>query len=244
MKNSPKNPDFSLILPCYNESKHITSNVAEIINVLENSNYKFEIILIDDKSLDNTIDFIKKLAKKFNQIKYFFHQKNLGRGATVMDGIRRAKGDIVGFIDIDLEVAPQYIPYLVSIIKLGKADIVVGRRFYPFILFPLNHVLRVLSSKIYSKLIKFTLNLPIEDTESGYKFFNRNKILPILPSVIDKHWFWDTEIIARSLIAKLKVKEVPVLFLRNRDKTSTVKLLPDTVKYLKALYLFKRNLKK
>ena len=91
-------------------------------------------------------------------------------------------------------------------------------------------------------LATFILDLKFKDTEAGYKFFNRKKILPILEKTKDKHWFFDTEIVARSYWSGLKIKEIPVLFIRRNDKASTVRLIPDTYAYLKALWNFKKSL--
>lgn len=242
-KKLVKKIDFSLILPCYNEAEHIEKSIPKAISVLENSKYSYELILIDDKSSDNTADLIKKISKNKSKIRTYFHENNQGRGATVTEGLRLAKGKIAGFIDIDLEVSPDYIPGIINKLINDKVDIVIGHRYYPFSFYPLNSLTRVLSSKIYSLIVKGVLKLSIRDTEAGYKFFKRNKITKILPKIRDKHWFWDTEIIARSISEGLTVKEMPVLFLRNPNKTSTVNLLPDTIKYLQALFNFKWSVK-
>ena len=235
--------DLTLILPCYNEAEHIHKSIPRIIAVLENSKYSYELILIDDKSTDNTADLIKKLNKQYSKMHIYFHDKNQGRGATVTEGLRLAKAEVAGFIDIDLEVSPGYIPEIVSILKNGKTDVIVGYRHYPFIFLPLNSLMRFLSTKIYSFIVKSVLKLPIHDTESGYKFFNRKKIVKVLRKIKDKHWFWDTEIIAHSVLEGLRTKEIPVLFLKNPNKTSTVNLFSDAMQYLIALYRFKKSLK-
>lgn len=239
---SPR-PDFTLVLPCYNEGEHILDSIEEIITTLNESKYACEIILIDDKSTDNTKACIFKIIKKHKEIKAYFHSKNEGRGATVAEGIEKAKTNIVGFIDFDLEVSPVYIHHLVSIIKNGEADIAMGHRHYVFHPFNYDDLIREILSRGYSILIKYFLRLPFRDTEAGYKFFNKTEILPILKQTGDRHWFWDTEIIARSYFSGLKIKEVPVLFLRNWGKTSTVHIIPDTIGYLKALINFRKSLK-
>jgi len=107
-------------------------------------------------------------------------------------------------------------------------------------------LLDILASKIYALAVKTLLKISIEDTEAGYKFFKRSKILPILSKVRDKHWFWDTEICVRAYWSGLKISEIPVLFIRRRDKKSTVKLIPDTYDYIKKIIKFRlqnRNLK-
>lgn len=232
-------PDFTLILACYNESPHIYKNISEIITMLELSRYSYEIILIDDKSQDNTAQKIGEIVKKYKYCKAIFHKANVGRGGTVMEGIFNASSDIVGYIDIDLEVRSDYILRFVNIIKRREADLVVGQRIEQFLIFPLDIFLRIVLSKVYAYIVKLMLNLPVNDTEAGYKFFYRPKILPILDNIQSKHWFWDTEIIDQSFTKKLKIKEIPVLFIKNPAKKSTVRLIPDIISYIKSLYQYK-----
>jgi len=243
-KTKIQKPDLSLVLPCYNESSHIDKNIGKIIDVLDNSEFSYEIILIDDKSKDKTIENIKNISKKYRNIRTFFNEKNIGRGGTVMGGILKSESDIAGYIDIDLEVSCGYIPKFVRMLKNDEADVVIADRHYPSKFFTLRYLLRVILSRGYSFFIRKLLYLNVRDTEAGYKFFKKNKIIPILPKVEDTHWFWDTEIVVRSLIEGLRIKEVPVVFFRNKDKKSTVRLLPDTIAYLKAIFKFKRSLNK
>lgn len=228
------------MLPCYNEAEHLQESFPKIVSVLKKLKKNFELIIIDDCSLDNTSEIIEKFVSenKFLAIRYVKHKKNVGRGGTVSEGIILARGRIAGFLDIDLEVSPNYIPYFIECIDRNKADVVIGRRMYSF---SLRNFHRFIASKVYTLLIQHSLGLPVRDTEAGYKFFKREKILPILKMTNDKKWFWDTEIIARSDMANLKIKEIDVIFRRRQDKTSTVRFSRDIIGYVKALVHFKRT---
>lgn len=85
--------------------------------------------------------------------------------------------------------------------------------------------------------------MPLEDTEAGYKFFNRLAILPILDSCINRGWFWDTEILVRAQRAHLTLQAIDVEFKQRSDKTSTVSPLKDSLDYLKAMITLKRALR-
>ena len=80
------------------------------------------------------------------------------------------------------------------------------------------------------------------DTESGYKFFNRRKIMPVLKKTEHPHWFWDTEVVVWSLKSGLTVKEMPVLFLRRFDKKSSVRIFQDVVDYMVSLWKLRQKL--
>ena len=228
--------DVSLILACYNEAEIFKDSVDRIIHALNQTDYTWEIIFVDDKSQDNTKELIKKTLKKYprHNLSAYFHTINQGRGQTVIDGFKQSQGRIVGFIDIDLEVGEWYLPKFISAIEAGS-DVVTAWRIYDF---NLRSLIRWFGSKGYFCLQKKLLRLPLHDTEAGYKFFNKAKIMPILKKCQHQDWFFDTEVLARAFEAKLKIQEIPVAFVRRFDKTSTVRLIPDSFKYLINLFKF------
>ncbi len=231
-----KKIDLSLVLACYNEQEIFDSSVKKIIDTLNRSGYGWEIIFVEDKSQDKTRELIKKALKKYARfnLSAYFHDQNRGRGKSVTDGFLRATGRYVGYIDIDLETSDTYIPKFLKVLDNG-ADLVSASREYPF---EWRSLSRWLASKGYSALRKLFLGLPYADTEGGYKFFRREKLLPLLESVRHEGWFFDTEIMALAHAAKLKVVEIPVVFIRNHHKTSTVRLIPDSYTYLVDLIKF------
>lgn len=231
---------LSLILACYNEGPTLATNLKKIKEVLDSTIYIWEIICIDDKSDDETYRILSSFAKGKKNVHIFKHETNIGRGGTVQDGIKIAKGDVVGFIDVDLEISPIYIPEFIRSVESGW-DVVIATRIYKE---SLTSLFRWVLSKGYNQLTKYYLSLKFKDTEAGYKFFNQKKILGIVRETKDQGWFFDTEIVARSFYKKLKIKEIPVLFLRREDKQSTVRILHDTIAYLKAIVRFKKEIKK
>jgi len=243
--------DLSIIIACYNEGITFRQSVEKIINVLKTLKKNWEIIFVEDKSLDETAQTVKKLIDSIKnsrlrlvnsdfggQAQVIFHKKNMGRGKSVSDGIKSSRGSICGYLDVDLEVSADYIPLFVNEVDKGF-DMVVGKRFYES---NFKAITRVAASKIYAFVVRNFLKVPIEDTEAGYKFFKRSKIMPILSRVRDKHWFWDTEICARSFWMGLKISQIPVFFVRRSDKKSTVRLLPDTLAYLTKIIKFRREM--
>lgn len=221
--------NHSLILPCYNEEAIFTESVQRIIRMLTNSKLDFEIIFVDDKSIDRTPELIAAICKKYPFCRALYHKSNTGRGKAVTDGIRAARGRVVGYIDIDLEVSPVYIPEIVSLILKNKADIIIGKRIYRT---TAASIFREILSRGYLWLADIMLQTGKLDTETGYKFARRVKILPILNKTKHQHWFWDTEIIVYAKRAGLRILEYPVLFIRRTDKKSSVRVIPDMVDYV------------
>lgn len=231
---------FSLILPVFNEGSSFEASIKNIYKILGKLKKTYEVIFVEDKSTDGSIEILKKISHKLPNTKVIFHSKNQGRGKSVSDGLYAAKGKYAGFLDVDLEVSADYILLFIKELEKGF-DLIVGKRFYEK---NLTAVTRVASSVGYKLIVHSLLHLPIDDTEAGYKFFRRDKILPVLSKTTEKGWFWDTEICARSYWAGLKITQVPVLFIRRLDKASTVRLIPDTLSYLKNIYRFRTQIPK
>jgi len=233
--------DYSLILPCYNEGAHFFGSVADILSSLSLFRYRYEVIFVDDGSTDGTKRKIGAVCKKNSQCRYVFHPENKGRGAAVATGIRSANAGIVGYMDIDGEVSALYMPRLVEFIRDGYADVVVGKRVYRT---SFSSLIREMASVGYHRVANFLFHTQGIDTESGYKCFRKKVFLPVLETIKSTHWFWDTESIVLSQRQGLVVKEVPVLFIRRRDKPSSVRLLPDTISYCKHMWELYWRLKK
>jgi glycosyltransferase involved in cell wall biosynthesis len=230
--------DFSLVIACYNEEPLLEESVKEVVQVLDSTCWTYEVIFVDDCSQDSTREIIDRLIKKYknNNFRKLFHEKNTGRGRTVTDGIRLAQSDIVGYIDIDLEVPARYVPSMITALKNG-ADLATAHRVYK-IHWRLFH--RFVLSTGYKWLTRSLLGVNLKDTETGFKFFNRDRILPILGQVEDEHWFWDTEVMVRSLLQGYRIVEIPCLFIKRYDKRSSVNIFQDSFDYFVKLWRFRR----
>ena len=232
-------PDLSLVLPCYNEEGLFVESVTRIMEVLDASRVSYEIVFVDDASSDHTKRLIREFCARYPFMHAVYHDKNCGRGQTVMDGIRASKGTVAGFIDIDCEVSPVYIPSMVSIILKKYADVAIGRRYYRT---SPRAIVREVLSRGYQWLSDKMIGTGGLDTETGYKFFDRKKILPVFSQTHQKGWFWDTEIMVMASRVGLTIVEVPVLFLRRFDKISSVNIIRDTIDYVVQLWLFRKRL--
>jgi glycosyltransferase involved in cell wall biosynthesis len=153
----------------------------------------------------------------------------------VLDGIRAARGRFVGFIDIDLEVHARYILPCLLALEDGY-DVATALRIYRFNLRSLD---RYILSRGYRWLMRRLLDVPLQDTETGFKLFRRDRILPVLDACQDRGWFWDTEIMVRAHHAGLRTIEIPALFLRRFDKQSSVNAIGDSIDYFVKLWRFR-----
>ena len=233
-------PQLSIVLACYNEEEILESSFRELRDTLLRFDRSVEIVLVDDLSRDRTRLLIDKLvaAHQDLDLRVILHEVNRGRGATVTDGFRAARGQIAGYLDIDLEVHCRYIPSLVQAIEAG-ADIATVRRIYAF---QLRYIDRYFMSRGYSSLVRRLLGTRLHDTETGFKFFRRDRLMPIIDEIEDGRWFWDTEFMIRSERKGLRIAEIPGAYVRREDKTSTVSGLRDSIDYFVRLMRFRASL--
>lgn len=233
--------DLSIVLACYNDAKYLEESINEIFKVLDLMNLSYEVIFVYDCGTDNTLKVIEDIIKKHSRvkrIKKIVHEKNEGRGRSVRDGIKTAEGDIVGYLDVDLDTHPRYILAMVSAILNDGYDVATAFRFYkiqPSLTFIFRHII----SHGYRFLSRVLLDERLKDSESGFKFFKRKKIMPLVRISRYNGWFWDTEIMAYCIYKGLKVKEISCVFDRRLEKKSSVRVIQTVIAYFISLMKFK-----
>jgi hypothetical protein len=230
-----------VVIACYNEEPLLAESFGEIRETLDDLRRPYEIVFVDDVSRDRTREVIRTLVESHPEVptQVILHERNRGRGASVSDGFRAARGEIVGYFDVDLEVHPRYVASLVRAIEKG-ADVATVRRIYAFQLRSLD---RYFMSRGYSWLVRKLLGTAVRDTETGFKFFRREAGLPVLAEVEDEGWFWDTEFMLRAERRGLRIAEIVGAYVRRYDKVSSVHGLHDSVRYFARLLAFRRTLR-
>lgn len=111
---------LSIIMPCYNCSSTLEEAVDSIFR--QNLKTPFEVVMVDDGSNDNTKELIKKLADKYKEIKYFFHEENKGGGATRNTAVANSNGDIIFCLDSDDILAENTLPKMIDYLDQKNCD--------------------------------------------------------------------------------------------------------------------------
>lgn len=128
MANSKEQKLVSIIVPCYNEEEALPLFYAETVKVLKSLKEKYELILVNDGSSDNTLKVMKDLAKKDKNVNYLSFSRNFGKESAMYAGICNASGDYVGFIDADLQHPPILIKEMIEKLESGEYDCAACRR--------------------------------------------------------------------------------------------------------------------
>ncbi len=197
-------------MPAYNEGARIFDNISTTMGVLNDAGLTFEIIAIDDGSSDNTLSEIKRAAETFPLVKAASNKHNMGKGMALKNGFAAASGDIVVFMDADLDIHPSQISNLIDKLDSGQCDVVVTSKHHPEskLSYPLS---RKIVSYVYYLIIKILFNLPVRDTQTGLKLFRHEVLDHAFHRMLVKTYAYDVELLAITVSAGYTVKEIPVV---------------------------------
>ena len=198
---------LSIIIPCFNEESTIKIIVEK---VLKFNLYEKEIIIVDDCSTDSSRQIIEKLALENSNIKFFFLEKNLGKGAALSKGFFEASGDIILTQDADLEYDPSDYPKLLKPFIDTDADIVYGSRFLGGDYVRLHFFWHFLANKLLTLITNLVTNLNMSDMETGYKVFKSSVIKSI--KIKERSFGVEPEITVKLAKQKLVFYEVPISY--------------------------------
>lgn len=230
---------LSVLMPAYNEGKRIRESLEETKKTLDSFNLDYEIILIDDASKDNTFSE----AKKVKGVKIFNYQKNGGKGNALKYGFKFATGDLVCFLDSDLELHPKQIQLFLDYMDKHKADIIIGSKRHPdsLVNYPLK---RKILSWGYSTFVRLLFGLDVKDTQVGIKLFKKEALDEIFPKILVKKFAFDLEVLVNAHKLGYKIVEAPITLnfrrLVEEKRISLLSALPmfkDTLAIAYRLYI-------
>lgn len=201
--NNPRPPDISFIIPVYNEEFNIPRVLENLHKTLRaQSDWNYEVIVIEDGSTDQTRKAIVEESKKYPDIDLILHDQNQGYTISIKDGIAFAKGKFLMYIGADEEFDCSELPAFVTPLLEGNADVILGVRWQrnAYKLF------RFFLSIIYIFLLNYLFKLRIND-------YNWSQAWPKeLLNQIDlrsKSLFVLPEIIIKAHDLKYRIKEIP-----------------------------------
>ena len=206
---TPTTPQLSVVMPLYNEAARIAANVEQTVGVLRMLG-PFELILVDDGSVDGSAQEIERLAELFPGEVIPLAMPHAGKGEALRRGARRARGEFVVFIDADLDLPPEQILFFVAIQRVKKADAVIGSKMHPdsTVDYPLR---RRIYSLGYFWLVKALFGLPVRDTQTGLKLVRRDLLLPALEQTQSQGFTLDLELLVRLVQLGAVMVEAPVV---------------------------------
>lgn len=218
-------PSLSLILPAYNEAAVIADAVAEADAALRQLAWRYEILVIDDGSNDDTALIVAGLSDQFQWLRLIQHDGNQGYGAALRTGFNAATCDLVAFTDadcqFDLEDLGRMIPWMAAY------PVFVGRR-----VDRQDAWRRKFFSWGYNQLVRRLLGTGVRDCDCALKLFRRSALRQLMPT--SRGFFVNTEMLAKARQLGLSVGEIGVHHRPRRAGFSKVSLMdiPKTLRVL------------
>lgn len=164
--------DISVIVPAFDECASLPELCAWIRRVMEEHNYSYEVIIVDDGSTDGSWDAITSLASENPSIHGIRFRRNYGKSAALYCGFARAEGDVVFTMDADLQDSPDEIPEMFRMVKEGGYDLVSGWKQHR----KDNALTKNLPSKLYNATARRITGIKLHDMNCGLKAY-RNEVV-------------------------------------------------------------------
>jgi glycosyltransferase involved in cell wall biosynthesis len=207
---------ISLMFPLYKDKRTVEFMITKSSSVLKKLKRKYEIIIVDDGCPQNSGKLAKKIAKRFSNIKVFFHKKNLGYGAALKTGLRKCKNDWIFVIDGDAEYDVEDLFRLLKVSK--NYDLVITCRYKKKY-----STYRIFVSWVYNAILRLIFNIKFRDISSGSRLVKRKLIKHI--KLKSNSTFIGAELVIKSKLAGYKVTQIGIhTFPRTFGTGSTVRL--------------------
>jgi len=209
--------EVSAIIPVFNDREALTRAIPLSISTLDLVAPDFELIIAEDGSTDGSADLVRSWMENDARVRLLHSDERLGRGKALNRAFLSAEGRIVCYYDVDLATDMKYLTTLIGAIRRGY-DISTGSR-----LLPESRIKRSggreIASRGYNFLVRTMLGSRLHDHQCGFKAFSRERLLTVIPSVRDTHWFWDTEVLVRATRQGYHICEFPVIWQQGKKTT-------------------------
>lgn len=222
-KVAGERPYLSVIIPVYNEEKRIGDSLEKIIAFLGEKDYSWEIVVVDDGCKDRTLEIAGEKVPA-EHLNILINERNMGKGATIRNGMINARGELRLFSDADLSTPIEELDKLAAPVKEGY-DVTFGSRAMKESKLEVRQPWhRELMGRIFNLIVQI-LHLPgVKDTQCGFKLFTRKAAEDIFPRQKMPGFAFDVEILVIAKKLGYKMKEVPVRWIDSpASKVSPVK---------------------
>jgi glycosyltransferase involved in cell wall biosynthesis len=236
---------LSIVVPCFNEEAILLANMKIIQDFLERRNSKFdwEILIIDDGSIDSTGEIADEIEKKDRHVRVIHHPTNLNLGNALQTGFRNAKGEIIVVIDVDLSYSVEYIGQMADKLISESADIVIASAYMPGGKVTAVPFLR----RIMSKWVNVFMRISAQDKYYTFTGMVRAYKTSFIRSVNLKTRDYEInpEIMYKAMILRARIIEIPAhLDWTEQNKfagkrTSSIRLLRGFFSGLMSAFIFR-----
>ncbi len=194
-------PNISFFFPAFNDAGTVEKLTLAALDVLKKVANKYEVIIVNDGSFDNTGEVADQVAAKYDNVVVKHHLYNIGYGAALKTGFYTARYELIYYTDGDMQYKPNELQKMLPFLK--EADIVTGYKTNRA-----DNWTRGLSAWFYNLIVRIFLRIHFKDVDNACKLIKR-EVLDDMQLVINGG-FICAEIFAKAMKKGYKVKEVPV----------------------------------
>ena len=195
---------ISVVIPAYNEGPNLGLVLGDTNNILQKMGFPYEIIVVNDGSQDNTAD----VARKYGVI-LINHEENMGKGTALINGFRKAKGDIIVTMDADGSHRAEDIPFLIfPMLNGGSVEAILGSRFVDEKGRRSTSSLHLIGNRIINFLILMSTGRYISDSQCGFRAFKKNALGKI--ALHSSGFDIESEMTIKMLKNGFTVMEIPI----------------------------------
>jgi glycosyltransferase involved in cell wall biosynthesis len=198
---------LSFVVPAYNEEDSIEDTLVTLDEVVKNGKLSYEIIVVNDGSIDRTLPKAITYASRNGHVKVVSYSSNEGKGYAIKEGFTKANGQVVIFADSDMDIDLESVSTYIDALRTG--DIVIASKWHPQSVVEMPLVRRLLSHG-FNVLVRLMTGVPWKDTQAGLKAIKKSAFLDVFPRLAVKRYAFDAELLAVANLYGLKVVEMPV----------------------------------
>jgi glycosyltransferase involved in cell wall biosynthesis len=200
------NPHLSVVIPAYNESAILPVTLDCLRTFLNQQPFRAEVIIVDDGSRDRTPGVIAEWQGSFDSLRLLRNSVNAGKGASIRRGVLASGGEYVFVTDADLPGRPEDVLRLLQALREGATIAIASRSPAPMRSAPSGS--RFLASVAYRAMVRSILNLPLRDTQCGFKAFVRKPALPVFDALQLGGFSFDVEFLYSAWKRGLVIREI------------------------------------
>lgn len=225
------NMDLSVVIPMFNEAENVESTLNRVEEALASFNGSYEVVAVNDGSLDNTLEILNKMAEKDRKLTIVSYSKNIGRGMALRTGFRESKGEIIVSIDADLSYHPHHINVLVETLRTEQdIDFVLASPYMPGGSVKNVPFSRLWISKLGNRILQYAMPNRIYTSTGIFRAYRR-KVLDSLELESDGKEI-HLEILSKALALGFRVKEIPAVLSSRKKGRSKFKFKKTAISHL------------
>jgi dolichyl-phosphate beta-glucosyltransferase len=232
-------PELSIVIPAYNEETLIGSTLHCLQSYLSARSESYEIIVVDDGSLDKTVESVLQLQKNNEKISLLINQQNRGKGFSIQRGVLESHGQFIIFTDADLPYELDAIDAFLEALR-KDCDLAIGSRVLPGSEVKGVPMLRYIAGQIFSWMVQAVLFQGLPDTQCGFKSFRADAAKEIFRRLTIGGFGFDVEMLYIARKQKYAIQPVPVQMIEHRQR-SRVRLMADSLKMFANLFMVRWN---